>query len=257
MPEMKVMLFKRTRIRVDENGLVCLNDIHRAAGFTKTHRPSEWMVLPNTLRTIEAFLPRIAGKSGNWQKDDYRLVYRTMKGANGGTWTHENLALEYAAYLSPSLGIEIRDVFLRYRRGDESLVDEIRARRPAVDDRDLHRQIGKEVRKRFTQTLDEHGVKEPAEYAICTNEVYKPLFGGTAAQIKAKRGLHKKANLRDHMPLHELAYTMASEALASERIEHQRSEGFLECKNATSDAAKSIGAAIEGDRRNRQKKIPF
>jgi uncharacterized protein YfeS len=37
MAEMKVMLFKTTRIKVDENGLVCLNDIHIAAGFSKSH----------------------------------------------------------------------------------------------------------------------------------------------------------------------------------------------------------------------------
>ena len=43
--------------------------------------------------------------------------------------------------------------------------------------------------------------------------------------MKEKRGLHPKANLRDNMSLSELAYTMASEALAAERIEHQRSSG--------------------------------
>jgi hypothetical protein len=251
MPEKKVLLFKSARIRVDENGLVCLNDIHRAAGFTKSQRPSEWMVLPNTLRSIDALLSRITGKSGNWEKAEYRQVYRTLIGANGGTWVHENLALDFAAYLSPALGIEIRDVFLRYRRGDESLVDDIRSRRPANDDRDLHRQIGKGVRKRYTATLEGHGVTMPIEYARCTNAAYKELFGGTAKQLRQRRGLPEKANIRDNMSLAELAYTMASEALASERIEHQNSQGFLQCHDATRKASSAIRGAIEADRQAR------
>jgi len=99
-----------------------------------------------------------------------------VRGQGAGTWAHENIALGYAAYLSPDLAVEIRDVFLRYKRGDESLVEEIRenkAKKEATD-HELHRLVGKEVRKRFTKTLDEHGVKKPFEYALCTNEVYKP-----------------------------------------------------------------------------------
>lgn len=254
---MKVMLFNTARIRVDENGLVCLNDIHRAAGFSANRRPSDWMSLATTIKTIPAMLTRITGKAGNWAKNEYRSVTYTKTGQAGGTWAHENLALSYAEYLSPKLGIEIREVFLRYKRGDESLVAEIRENktRHEATDHELHRQVGKEVRKRYTKTLDEHGVKHWFEYAGCTNEVYKPLLGGTAKQIRKQRGLPPGANVRDSMSIGELAYTMASEALAAERIEHQNSMGFLQCKDATKQASTAIVSAIEGDRRNRQKSM--
>ncbi|AZO69987.1 hypothetical protein EJ067_01385 [Mesorhizobium sp. M1D.F.Ca.ET.043.01.1.1] len=255
MPEMKVILFKKTRIRVDENGLVCLNDIHVAAGYSKNQTPSDWLALPGAKGAMTALLVKNTGKSGVLSKDEIRSVYYTKAGKGGGTWAHENLALAYAEYLSPKLGVEIRDVFLRYQRGDETLIPEIISRKPAVDDRDLHRQIGKAVRKKYTQALDEHGVKEPVEYAICTNETYKELHGGTAKQIRVRRGLPAKANIRDHMTLPELAYTMAAEALASERIEQQQSAGFLECRDATKQSASSIKSAIESDRKARQKAI--
>ncbi|MCO5083213.1 MAG: KilA-N domain-containing protein [Rhizobiaceae bacterium] len=249
MPEMKVMLFKKTRIRVDEHGLVCLNDIHKAAGFTTKQRPSDWSALPNTLKSIAVMLARITGKSGNWTKSEYRSVLYTKTGQSGGTWAHENLALSFAEFLSPALGIEIRDVFLRYQRGDETLIPEILSRKPASSDRDLHRQIGKGVRKEYTAALDAHGVKLPVEYALCTNETYKALLGGTAKQIRIARGLPDRANIRDNMSLRELAYTMASEALATEQIEHRQVTGFLECQDATKRAGEAIRGAIENERK--------
>ena len=72
---------------------------------------------------------------------------------------------------------------------DESLVDEIRSRKPAVDDRDLHRQIRKAVRGRYTRALDDRGTREPIEYAIRTNETSKALHGGAAKQMRMRRGL--------------------------------------------------------------------
>jgi len=63
--------------------------------------------------------------------------------------------------------------------------------------------------------------------------------------------LAPKANIRDSMSLPELAYTMASEALASERIEQQRSTGFIRCAGETKQASTSIRLAIEADRKSR------
>ena len=155
------------------------------------------------------------------------------------------------------MAFEIRDVFLRYKRGDETLVPEIRdnkARR--IDElREYHRTVGKSVRKGYTQTLKDHGVEKPFDFAHCTNEVYKPLLGGTANQVRKERNLHKKANLRNHMSTFELASTMMAEALATERIEDTNAEGFRECRDETKQASQAISGAIEADRKNRQGKF--
>lgn len=257
MPEMKVMLFKTSRIRVDEQGRVCLNDIHRAAGFSKNQRPSDWVSNPNTANMQIALLKQITGKSGNYAKDEIRSVVYTKTGREGGTWVHENLALAYAEYLSPRLGVEIRDVFLRYKRGDETLVPEIRENRQKREDaaRIEVRHHGKKVRRGFTDTLKEHGITAGWQYAQITDVTNQHLLGGTAKKIKSERGLHPKANLRDHLPTSELAYTMASEALATERIEDQDAQGYSACRQETSLAARSIKGAIEADRKDRQQRL--
>ncbi|MBB3747442.1 hypothetical protein FHX10_006999 [Rhizobium sp. BK591] len=256
MPEMKVMLFKKSRIRVDENNLVCLGDIHVAAGFSKNQTPSDYMALPAAVREVAALLRKKTGKSGLLSKEDIKSVWYSKKGPNGGVWADENIALGYAAYLSPGLAVEIRDVFLRYKKGDETLHEEIRENKQGRDEAfEKHREIGKRVRRTYTDTLKAHGVSRPFDYANCTNETYKHLLGGTAKDLKISRKLHPKANLRDHMTLSEIAYTMASEALASERIEDQGAQGYLACRDETKLAAMSIKGAIEGDRKNRQQRL--
>jgi hypothetical protein len=253
---MKIMPFKNTKIRVDENGLVCLNDIHVAAGFTKNQGPGDWVRLPSAQKELIVLLKSITGKSRNWEKEEIRTVLHSRAGSSGGTWAHENMALGYASYLSASLAVEIRDVFLRFKKGDETLHEEIRENRRKRDEAfEKHREIGKRVRRTYTDTLKAHGVTRPFDYANCTNETYKNLLGGTAKDLKISRKLHPKANLRDHMTLSEIAYTMASEALASERIEDQSAQGYNACRDETKLAALSIKGAIEGDRKNRQKRL--
>jgi hypothetical protein len=250
-------IVRSTKIRVDENGMVSLNDIHKSAGFSVNQRPSDWLALPNPKRDIISTLKLITGKSGNWAKNDYKSVYYTKSGQAGGTWAHENLALAYASYLSSDLGVQIRDVFLRYKSGDETLIPEIRENKgKRIDElREKHRTIGKAVRKDYTQTLKDHGVDKPFDYAHCTNEVYKPILGGTATQVREQRKLPKKANLRDHITTNELAFTMAAEALATERIEQTDADGYRECRDETKQASQAIGRAIESDRKNRQEKL--
>jgi hypothetical protein len=256
MAEMKVMLFKKSRIRVDENGLVCINDIYTAAGFSKNQSPADWIQLIGTKKEIGALIKKKTGKTGLFTKNDVKSVMYSKKGPGGGIWVDENLALGYAAYLSATLAVEIRDVFLRFKKGDETLVSEIRANRAKRDPVfEQHREIGKRVRRTYTDTLKEHGVKQGFEYAHCTNELYKHLHGGTAKELKISRRLNPKANLRDHMSLSEIAYTMASEALAAERIEEQDANGFSACRVETRLAATTIRAALESDRKNRQRKI--
>lgn len=255
MAEMQVMIFKKTKIRVDENGLVCLTDIYSAAGFSKNQTPTDWLALPGTQKEVVALIKKKTGKSGLFAPEDIKAAWYSKKGPGGGVWADENLALGYAAYLSPSLAVEIRDVFLRFKKGDETLHDEIRQNKARRDEFEKHREIGKRVRRTYTDTLKAHGVSRPFDFANCTNETYKHLLGGTAKEIKISRKLHPKANLRDHMTMAEVAYTMASEALASERIEEQSAQGFIACRDETKLAALSIKGAIETDRKNRQKRL--
>lgn len=78
------VILRGRKIRVDDEGFVSLNDIHKAAGFSKNRRPIDWQRLPTTTPLIIALHERIVGKS---HQSKFRTsdVYRARSGANGGT----------------------------------------------------------------------------------------------------------------------------------------------------------------------------
>jgi hypothetical protein len=243
-------------IESDENGLIRLNDIHTAAGFSKNQTPGDWTALTSTSQKTIQVLKLNTGKSGNWTKKEYRSTIYAKRGAGGGTYADPRLALDYAEYLNPKLAIEVNEVFLRYKAGDATLADEVLQRAPAEDNEwAARRAMGRAVRGHYTKELHERGVANPKEYAICTNQTYQGLFDATAKKLKEQKGLPKSANLRDSMDMKEIAFVAASEALAVERMTEEESEGFGECRTATSMAAGSIRSAIDHDRKNRQKKL--
>lgn len=238
-------------IRVDSEGFVSLNDIHRAAGFKTTKRPYDWQRNPSTNPLIIATYERVTGKS----RKGYRMsaVYRATA---EGTWAHPILAAAYAGYLKPELEVEMRETWLRYRSADPTLADEILQRATSEQNEwAARRAMGRSVRDAYTSELHGRGVTEPIQYAICTNETYSGLFGSPAKKLKEVRGLAKGASLRDHMSMKELAFLAASEALAVERMEEEDADGFPECKTATAKAAGAIKSAIDADRQDRQRKL--
>ena len=148
MTEPTFLVLRTAKIRQDASGLICLNDIHRAAGFTKNQLPSDWIRLPQAQNAITALIKRVTGKSRDWTKEQIKSAFYVKRGQDAGTWAHENVALSYAEYLSPDLGAEIREIFLRYKKGDETLVGEIHANKAAIaeKERQHHRAVGKAVR---------------------------------------------------------------------------------------------------------------
>jgi hypothetical protein len=242
------------KIRVDADGFVNLNDIHRAAGFRTNNRPVDWQRLPTTNPLIIATYERIVGKS---HQSKFRTsdVYRAKSGANGGTWAHPILAAAYAGYLKPELEVEMREVWLRFKSADPTLADEILQR--ATDDQNewaAVRALGRVKRNQFTDTLKSHDVSGYG-YGNCTNAVYKEVLGGTTKAVLKNRGLPEKANLRDKMSKDELVYVMMAETLARERIEDERPLGNVPCENATQRSASFVRQAIELDRKDRQKPL--
>jgi hypothetical protein len=259
MPSQNVTPFivRGRKVRVNENGLVCLNDIHVAAGFSKNQKPNDWLRLGATLKLIETVFVRITGKSRNWTKVEIKSVYYTKVGANGGTFVDPRLALAYAEYLNPKLALEVREVFLRHKSGDASLGDEtLQKSTPEGNEWAAVRALGRAKRRHFTNALQGHEVVRPIDFATVTNAVYGGLWGRTAAALKAQRGLKKTANLSDALDTNDLVYVMAGEQLAAERISYEDSRGVRECSVATTKSASFIRQAIEADRADRRKPAP-
>lgn len=243
-------------IRKDENGLVCLNDIWRSAGFTKNRRPGHWQALVTTNPRIIKVLSLITRKSGNYTKADMRQVLRTRRGADGGTYAHALLALDYAEYLNPTLAIEVKEVFLRFKAADPALADDIMDRSSAeANEWMAKRSMARSARLGYTAALKSHGVEKPTEYAICTNETYQGLYGQTARQLMKSKGLAKGQKLRDEMNIKELATVSFSEVMATDRIDDENCRGFGECRDATGKVARAVRQLIDDDMKDRQRRL--
>lgn len=245
-------------IAVDDLGRVRLNDLHKAGGYSVNKTPSDWTALEVTRDLVIKVLEKTTGKSGNWTKSDVLSVLCTKKGAAGGTWVHLNLALAYAKYLSADLHYEVNEVFLRAKSGDATLADEVLERSDeAGNEWAGKRALGRATRKHLAAVLKEHDIVKPVDYAICTNGTYVGLFGKTAQTIRGEKGLPKKGggSLRDRMDTSELVYVMASEQLASERIEEEDRRGVSECSEATRKSASNIARALAADRADRRRRF--
>ncbi|UES51561.1 KilA-N domain-containing protein [Roseibium aggregatum] len=241
------------KIQIDENGLVCLNDIWEAAGFSKNQKPSDWTRLSSTRKLIEAVLTKATGKSRSWSKSDFKSVLCVKNGV--GTFADPRIALAYSEYLNPKLALEVREVFLRYKSADPTLADEVLERATDLENEwAATRALARVKRNEYTKTLDEHGV-EGFGYANCTNAVYGQLFDATAKKLKEQKSLPKNGNLRNAMTKDELVYIMMAETLAKGRIEEEKPSGNGQCTKATKRSASFVREAIEADKKDRQRPL--
>jgi hypothetical protein len=243
-------------IRVDENGLICLNDIHRASGFKTDLRPSAWRDNASTGPIQFAVMEKLTGKSGHWSKAEWRRAIYVSRGENAGVYADIRLALAYAEYLNPKLALEVKEVFLRYKAGDATLADEVLQRAaPEANEWAGTRALGRSVRNQYTAALRDHGV-QGKDYGACTNTLYKVLFDKNASALKKAKGLAAKATLRDSMSNTELVFIMAGETLSTERIREEECDGGEACRLATSKSARFIRSAIDADRMDRKGRQP-
>jgi hypothetical protein len=242
-------------IRFDDNGLACLNDIWKAAGYSKHQTPAQWSRLPTTRRKIERVMELVMGKSHDYSEGT-RRVFRTVRGRDAGSYADVRLALDYAEYLNPKLAIEVKEVFLRYKGGDATLADEVLQRASAEGNEwAAKRALGRNVRHTYTDQLQARGVKPGYEYGLCTNETYVGLFNRTASELRTDKALAKSASLRDAMPVNDLVKVAFSEVLSVERMEAEEAKGFTQCRLATRVAASSVRRALEANKQDSQPRL--
>jgi hypothetical protein len=243
------------KVRTDELGRICLNDIWASGNFLPNQKAFDWWRLPSTQSLAAALIKRLPGKSRSSDMSDFSVIYSAKGGNSGATYAHPILACAYAGYLSPDLEIEIREVWLRYRAGDPTLADEVLER--ASPDANLwvaSRAEARAIRNGYTTTLRDHEVKGRG-YMDCTDEAYRKLFDAPAWQLRQQRNLPKGTNLRDKMDIVELSAIKLTEALATQRITIEDSRGNSECKEATSRTAANVRFAIDREIQDRQKRL--
>jgi len=237
-----VFTINGVRIRRDERGYINITDIWKAMGQVRGNRPAAWAVLPTTLGFIaatERFL--------KVRKSDLLI---STAGRGGGTYAHPQIALEYAQYQDPDLAVAVNQEFLQ-RVAEEQNPDLILDRAEATylkkgcsQSYIRARFLGKATRKDFVSILARHGVQGPDGFRLCTNAIYKPLWGGNAAHIRQRKNLPAKANTREHMSEKELVGLHLTELLAAESIEQKQVQGTRACAAECGRAAQSVARMI-------------
>ena len=252
MNDTRALVIRGNRIVEDVNGHICLDDLWRAAKASPSKAPSKWRVT----RMAKALIAELEKKITNSSLKENKPVVPAIGRGSTGTFGHPILAAAYAGYLSAKLELEVREIWLRYRKGDATLADEILQRATAEENRWVGaRAISRSQRVSYTDTLKQHYVTGRG-YMLCTEAVYAKLLGGRSHQIRVSRGLEPMVNIRDNLSVAELSFVMAAEALAAERIEQEIRLGNDECVEATAKGASAIREAIDMDRKSRQARLP-
>lgn len=93
--------YKGSNISFANGKNVMVNATEMAKSFNK--RPAKWLELPSTKEFLAALT--------DVRKSDFALIQTDKGGINGGggTWMHEDVALEFARWLSPAFAIWCND----------------------------------------------------------------------------------------------------------------------------------------------------
>ncbi|MDX1992161.1 MAG: hypothetical protein SF029_07220 [bacterium] len=128
---------------------------------------------------------------------------------------------------------------------DQALDAAIQAyRAQGKDDRWIQARLeGKIKRNRFTAALTAAVVEmlTPRHYATATDDVYKGLWGRTAAYLKNELELPKHANLRDHQPMLALHYQGIVEEVSAQKLGARAELTWTEARGIVQTVAALIG----------------
>lgn len=150
------LIIQDRKVGEDINGFLSLTDIWKIAGSPSTKTTANWRQLPTTDEYIRAVAENL-GKSYVKGENRADSVVYSKAGRGGGTFAHVFVALAYGEYLSADLAVEIKKTYQRVRTGDLTLVDEILAKADAARHHNEVRDLSKEVRKKYADTLTSHG----------------------------------------------------------------------------------------------------
>jgi hypothetical protein len=122
----ELLVLRGSRVSEDENGNICLNDLWKLAGEPENLRPTSWHRQKKTQALERALHDRIMfAKHNSTKTAEISTFYVAGRGTKAKTYAHPVLALDYAESLNPTLGVEVKEVFLRYRANDISLANDI------------------------------------------------------------------------------------------------------------------------------------
>ncbi len=237
------LVLRNCKIGQDVDGNICLNDLWELAGKPENLRPTSWRRQKRTKSIEKALRERIMSeKHSSKNKVDKSTYYVSGRGVKAKTFAHPVMALEYAENISPELGIEIRDIFLRFKSNDLSLAEEIinnLADQYGFDEKRIDlRNLVKQHNRESAGTAKSAGVTDFPGY---NGAGVSGLYGGmTASDVLAHKGLPQDVNRLDYAGHEELAanYFKATQAVAKLKREN------IEGQDAANKAHEEVGKAV-------------
>jgi len=219
---MNELIVRGARISQDQDGYLSLTDLWRVAGRDDVKRPGQWQRLPTT-KALVAALSQNVGFSHIIAETRTKSAIYSTKGKGGSTYAHHILALAYAEYLDPSIGIEVREIALRYWAGDLTLFDDFMRTRHEQFEEDGKRVFLREEIRWHNQKLAVHvreaGARSPNDYAEFHNSGYRGLYDGEDENdIHRRKQLRKDQAILDHMTPAESAANWFRTTQAEDRI---------------------------------------
>jgi len=128
---------------------------------------------------------------------------------------------------------------------DEAIDAAIKAyRAQGKDDRWIQARIeGKIKRNQFTAALSAAvaEILTPRHFAATTDDIYKGLWGRTAANLKQEMALSKRSSLRDHQPILALHYQGIAEEVSAHKLGTRQELTWHEAREIVQMVAAFIG----------------
>lgn len=225
MNELQELVVYGKRISQDRDGYISLTDLWRVAGRVDHKQPKYWQRIHLIRELISALSKKVSVDHLNEQSSTKPMIY-TTRGRDGSTYAHVILALAYAEYLNPEIGIEVRDIALRYWSGDVSLLDHIARTRHEQHEEDTTRLATRGELRWYNQIIQyllrDLGARTPGDFGGFYNAGYQGLYNGEIENdIHRRKGLHKDQSIQDYMTSDELAPNLFTRSQARLRIEHE------------------------------------
>ena len=190
MDELKVFSYNGSSVSFFNGKNVMVNATEMAKVFGK--RPAKWLELPSTKEFLSALV--------DVRKSDIALIQTDKGGINGGggTWMHEDVALEFARWLSPAFAIwcndRIKELLTQgvatVSDDDEAIFYAMRVLQKRIDDKQHALECAQE-----TITTQSEQLKLQAPKVKYVDEVLQSVNTYTSTQMSKELGLREAEQL--------------------------------------------------------------
>lgn len=186
----KVFSYNGSSVSFFNGKNVMVNATEMAKAFGK--RPAKWLELPSTKEFLSAL--------SDVRKSDIALIQTDKGGINGGggTWMHEDVALEFARWLSPAFAIwcndRIKELLTQgvatISDDDEAIFYAMRVLQKRIDDKQHALECAQE-----TITTQSEQLKLQAPKVKYVDEVLQSVNTYTSTQMSKELGLREAEQL--------------------------------------------------------------